>query len=60
MAREQGWPVLSYAAVYDVVQSIGPAMATAPCAASQLDTSLLPDAVPLVSPTCSTQPAVFR
>jgi putative transposase len=28
VAREQGWPVPGYAAVYDVVQSIDPAMAT--------------------------------
>ncbi len=28
VAREQGWPVPGYAAVYDVVRSINPAMAT--------------------------------
>jgi putative transposase len=28
VAREQGWPVPGYAAVYDVVRSIDPAMAT--------------------------------
>jgi len=28
VAQEQGWPTPGYAAVYDVVQSIGPAMAT--------------------------------
>lgn len=28
VAREQGWPVPGYAAVYDLVQSIDPAMAT--------------------------------